>query len=232
MPSSFPVENPLSGIARYTLLHHKVINNPARDSIMAETSSAATKLIKLKVMLQGIRPPIWRRLLMPGWITLGEFHWAIQKTMGWEDCHLHRFDVAGRAYGDPLSVDMVDDEECMTLDGIMKLHIARFLYTYDFGDDWEHVITIEGTQPTLDDDLYPTCIAGRRNCPPEDCGGCWGYYDMLSALADPDHPNRDVWIEMADDGFDPEAFAVEDANALLAYRFGQQGTSKILPYHR
>lgn len=197
---------------------------------MAKTSHTATKLIKLKVTLQSIRPPIWRRLLMPGWITLGELHWAIQTTMGWENCHLHRFDIADRAYGDPLSVDMVNDEECMTLDGVVKSRVTRFRYTYDFGDDWEHVIAIEGTQPALDGDAYPACIAGRRNCPPEDCGGCWGYQEMLNALVDPDHPDRDEWAEMADDGFDSETFSAKAANALLAYRFGQQRAPAIQPH--
>ncbi|MGI9486943.1 MAG: plasmid pRiA4b ORF-3 family protein [Geminicoccaceae bacterium] len=199
---------------------------------MAKTSRAATKLIKLKVTLQGIRPPIWRRLLMPGWITLGDLHWAIQATMGWGNCHLHQFDIADRVYGDPQSVDSVDDEECLTLDKVVRSHVARFLYTYDFGDDWEHVITIEGTQPTLDGEAYPACVAGRRNGPPEDCGGCWGYQEMLNALADPDHPGHDQWIEMTDDGFDPEAFSAKAANALLAYRFGQQGAPTIHPHRR
>lgn len=208
-----------------TLLYHRGLNNLTRYSIMAETSRTATKLIRLKVTLQGIRPPIWRRLLMPGGMTLGDLHLAVQTSMGWEDCHLHRFDIADRAYGDPLSVDFVADEERLTLDGVVRSRVARFRYTYDFGDDWEHVITIEGTQPALDGHTYPACVAGRRNCPPEDCGGCWGYQELLSALADPDHPSRDEWIEMADDSFDPEAFSANAANALLAIRFGQQGAT-------
>ena len=97
--------------------------------------SAGKSIVSLKVTLRGTRPPVWRRLLMPGTMTLGDLHQAIQAAMGWEDCHLHVFDIGGRQYGDRRTVDDVADENRPTLDNILKSGVARFAYTYDFGDN-------------------------------------------------------------------------------------------------
>ena len=94
--------------------------------------------------------------------------------MGWEGDHLHAFDIGGRSYGDPHSVDDVASEERLTVNGVRKSGIARFTYTYDFGDNWEHVIAIESKTPPVEGRRSPACIAGKRRCPPEDCGGPWG----------------------------------------------------------
>jgi hypothetical protein len=145
-------------------------------------------IVSLKVTLRGIKPPIWRRILVPGDVKLGALHEAIQVAMGWDGDHLHAFDVDGRQYGDRSTVDDVADEDRMTLNGLLKSGVARFEYTYDFGDNWEHVIAIEKTVPVVEGKSYPACIAGKRNCPPEDCGGPWGYQHLLEVLADPAHP--------------------------------------------
>ena len=138
---------------------------------MARKSTTTGDIVKLKVTLTGIRPPVWRRLLLPAGMTLGDLHDAIQSSMGWENAHLHDFDVDGRRYGDPGTTDEVINEERLTLAEIHRTGIERFKYTYDFGDDWVHLITIEGTIPTVAGQRYPACIAGKRSCPPEDCGG-------------------------------------------------------------
>jgi pRiA4b ORF-3-like protein len=104
--------------------------------------------------------------------------------MGWEGDHLHVFDVCGRRYGDRESVDYVADENRIMLNGLMKSGVHRFTYTYDFGDDWEHAVAIEKIEPALEGAVYPVCIAGKRACPPEDCGGPWGYQDLLQVLVD------------------------------------------------
>ena len=182
---------------------------------MAKT---ADEIISLKVTLQGIRPPIWRRLLVPGKMTLGHLHEAIQAAMGWHGGHLHQFDIDGRAYGNPRTVDDVADQARLTLNGVLKAGVTRFTYLYDFGDNWDHIIGIEGKKPPVDGQTYPVCVAGKRNCPPEDCGGAWGYQDLLAILDDPSHPDRDDWIEMIDDDFDPEAFSLNQANLILSAR--------------
>jgi len=183
------------------------------------TRNAGTGVVSLKVTLRGTRPPVWRRLLMPGTMTLGDLHQAIQAAMGWEDCHLHAFDVGGRRYGDRDTVDNVADENRLTLDSLLKSGVARFAYTYDFGDSWEHTVVIENRAPPAETTSYPACIAGKRSCPPEDCGGVWGYQHLLAVLADPAHPERAEQIEWLGEEFDPDDFAVEIANATLAARF-------------
>lgn len=190
---------------------------------MAKTK--ADNLFSLKITLRGIRPPIWRRLLVPGRMSLGDLHVAIQAAMGWEDAHLHRFDIAGRQYGDPDLVDDVANAEPLTLNGLVKSGVARFAYIYDFGDDWEHTVVIEGAQAPVEGRFYPTCIAGKRNCPPEDCGGPWGYQDLLDALADPTLPEHAERIEWIGKDYDPEQFSIPATNAIIAARFGRPRAS-------
>jgi len=187
---------------------------------MAKNRGKEDSIISLKVTLRGIRPPIWRRLLMPGNMTLGDLHWAIQAAMGWEDAHLHLFNIDGKMYGDPHSVDDVISERRLSLDAMIKSGVTRFAYIYDFGDDWEHAIVIEKCQPPDEGRPYPACIAGKRNCPPEDCGGSWGYQNMIAVLADPTHPEYADQIEWISEDFDPEDFSVIGANACIAARFG------------
>ena len=179
-------------------------------------SSALESVVSLKVTLRGAKPPIWRRVLVPGAINLGGLHQVIQAAMGWHDAHLHAFTVAGRSYGDPHNVDDVANENRMTLNGVMKAGVKRFTYDYDFGDNWEHSVAIEKTQPAIPGQSYPLCVAGKRNCPPEDCGGVWGYAELLEILADPAHPEREERLEWIDqEDFDPETFDIDTANAIL-----------------
>src|ERR1019366_4563930 len=110
-------------------------------------SSASNSGVSLKVTLRDTKPPVWRRLLVQGGMTLGGLHHAIQAAMGWHDRHLHAFEIDGRQYGDRHTVDDVADENRLTLNGLIKSGIARFAYTYDFGDNWEHMVAIEKTQP-------------------------------------------------------------------------------------
>ena len=195
---------------------------------MAKTAvgrSAGKTAVVLKVTLRDIRPPVWRRLLLPGTMTLADLHEAIQAAMGWHGGHLHAFDIAGRQYGDPRTVHVVDDmddEIRLTLNGLLRSGVARFTYTYDLGDNWQHQVLIERTQPALDAGRYPACVAGKRNCPPEDCGGPWGYAELLAAIADPTHPEhaeRRAWLG---DDFDPDEFDVAAADVDVASRFGRK----------
>jgi hypothetical protein len=189
---------------------------------MARTSepkgSSGVGAVSLKVTLRYTQPPIWRRLLMPATMTLGDLHAAIQTAMGWEDSHLHAFWVDGRQYGRRGSLDDAADESRLTLDRLVKTGIDRFSYTYDFGDDWEHLIVIEKGTPS-EPVTYPICVAGKRKCPPDDCGGVPGYERLLEILDDPSHPDYAESVEWVDEGFDPEEFDIKAANALLAARF-------------
>jgi hypothetical protein len=185
----------------------------------APKKRAHTNVLSLKVTLRNIRPPIWRRILMPSNMTLEDLHFAIQNVMGWDNSHLHDFDIGGERYGDPSNTDDVINERRLTLDAVAKSGVTRFAYTYDFGDNWEHAILIEKKPPSSGAKAYPACVAGKRNCPPEDCGGPWGYASLLEILANPAHPEHDEQLEWLGEEFDPEAFSVDYADAMLAAVF-------------
>jgi hypothetical protein len=184
--------------------------------MMATRPRAAGEILRLKVTLRGIRPPIWRRLLVPSATELGSLHAMIQGAMGWHRSHLYVFEIDGESYGDPGMVDDVLDESRLTLGAIRRRGLKRFTYTYDFGDNWEHVIDIEGTESPVPGKSYPACIAGKRNSPPEDCGGIYGYSEALAIRANPSHPEHEAYTEILGDDFDPEAFSLDAINAALA----------------
>lgn len=191
--------------------------------VMARTvkpkSGVSQKVVSLKLTLRDTKPPVWRRLLVPGETTLADLHRAIQAAMGWEDYHLHTFDIAGRQYGDPRAVDDVADETRVTLNGLIKSGVTRFAYIYDFGDNWDHALVIEKSLPAVEALSRPVCTAGKRKCPPEDCGGPWGYRELLEALADPAHPEHAERREWLGEDFDPDDFHPDSADAMLAARF-------------
>jgi pRiA4b ORF-3-like protein len=122
---------------------------------MAKAARRTDSIVSLKATLRDVRPPIWRRLLVPAGMTLDDLHHAIQAAMGREDAHLHAFDIAGREYGDPREVDGAADEARLTVGGMLRSGVSRFSYTYDFGDNWEHSIVIEGERPPVDGQAYP-----------------------------------------------------------------------------
>ena len=183
-------------------------------------AAAGKSVISLKVTLRETKPPIWRRLIVEPTMTLGDLHDAIQAAMGWDGDHLHVFDIKGAQYSDPFQeIEDSADEDDFTLGGVQESGVKRFRYTYDFGDDWEHEIVIEKTLPAEEGKAYPACVAGKRACPPEDCGGVWGYGELIDILANPNHPEREERLEWVGGEFDPEDFSVEAADAALAARF-------------
>lgn len=175
-------------------------------------------LFTLKVTLENIDPPVWRRIEVPGAMTLEDLHVVLQGVMGWHTSHLHCFEIDGKRY----DFDTDDNFDW----GMPHLHEAehllqdvarkgtRFTYLYDFGDDWYHEIVVEKVTETDDEDIEPRCLEGARACPPEDCGGPAGYEELLGVLADPRHPDQAEareWIG----AFDPDVFSASQANALL-----------------
>lgn len=183
----------------------------------ARRITAKTKIFQLKIQLAHIRPPVWRRMLVPGEIDLGELHEVIQTALGWTNSHLHEFEIGGARYGTPdpdWGRDDVQDEARVKLFRLAG-EGSRLGYTYDFGDDWEHQLTIEKVLDPKPGTRYPSCTAGRRACPPEDVGGPWGYDDFLNALADPNHEDHDDRAEWIGGSFDPDAFDVAATDAAL-----------------
>lgn len=175
------------------------------------------KIYQIKVTLNDSKPPIWRRLLVPSTIMLSKLHEVLQIAMGWTDSHLHQFTAAGRFYGQPApEFDFkVIDEQKIGLDQLLKKAKDSITYEYDFGDGWEHKIILEKILPFDPGTPLPTCIIGKRACPPEDVGGIWGYAEFLQAISNPNHPEHKEYIEWIGEAFDPEYFNVDEVNELL-----------------
>ena len=169
-------------------------------------------IFQLKITLKHIRPLIWRRIQVPADIKLGRLHDILQATMGWEDCHLHQFIADDTYYGipDPDFPSNIRSESNVRLDKIVKPG-DTLTYEYDFGDSWQHEIKIE-KMLTPEDQRYPVCLAGKRACPPEDCGGFPGYQRLLRILRNPKHKEYEDMLDWIGGDFDPEAFDLVEIN--------------------
>lgn len=180
--------------------------------------SGAPSVFQLKVSLLNTKPPIWRRILVDGSMTLAELHDVIQAAFGWWNCHLHEFEIGRARYGAP-DPDWdfgppTNDERTTRLDAVAG-EGDSFHYTYDFGDDWRHKVTVEKVGAVEPGTAVPGCIGGRRACPPEDCGGPWGYQDLLESLGG--RPGAsDARLDFVGAGFDPAAFDPSDFGLNLA----------------
>ena len=181
--------------------------------------SNSKQVYQLKVTLDGIKPPIWRRLLVKEDINLLTLHEIIQRAMGWADQHLHMFTLAGQIYGDPEDDEFGDlgtkNETRYKLNKLGLVEKSKFKYEYDFGDSWQHTILVEKIIPAEKGIHYPICLTGRRAFPPEDVGGVWGYENFLEAITDPHHKEHDEYLEWIGGSFDPEEFDRDEVNELL-----------------
>lgn len=178
---------------------------------------------QFKISLKNIRPPIWRRIQVPEDYTFWDLHVAIQDAMGWWEAHLHAFKVMNPQKGIEEEIGIPDegfaDLEHRILAG-WKQKISKYfsaqndkaLYIYDFGDYWEHELKLEKIIASDKQKDYPICVAGRRACPPEDCGGPLGYADLLEVLSDPEHDAYESVVEWAGGEFDPGHFKVSEVD--------------------
>lgn len=173
-------------------------------------------IYQLKVMLRHSQPLIWRRIQVEGDTTLGELHDVLQIVMGWENDHLHAFRVGRTSYGipDPEFSTDVQDEDMVFLDEVAAKG-DTFIYEYDFGDGWEHEIKVEKILSAEPEVNYPVCLSGERACPPEDCGGVYGYQRLLEILGNPEHEEYADMAEWIGDEFDPETLDIDAINAEL-----------------
>jgi hypothetical protein len=193
---------------------------------MAKKKSAPPQRIyQFKITLVDSKPPIWRRILVPEG-TLDDLHEHIQTAMGWTNSHLHQFEIGRKRYGDPKLLDDSWDDSKIGNSLETKLEelfggnrpTKKFLYTYDFGDGWDHQVDFEGVVPAEKRRKYPSCVEGKFACPPEDVGGVWGYYAFLEAIVDPNHAEHANYVEWIGDDFNPEEF--DPAEASKAMRTG------------
>jgi hypothetical protein len=173
---------------------------------------------QLHVSLQGVEPLVWRRLLVPGRTRLSTLHDILQVAMGWENSHLHVFHIGTARYGpcyDDAPSDELDEFEVSVAQALKGQE--RFRYEYDFGDGWEHEVTIEARTETPVGLKFAVCLGGGNACPPEDCGGPAGYAAMLEALADSSHEDRDQYLAWLGGDFDRAAFDVAAVNVALQH---------------
>ena len=141
-----------------------------------------SKVYQFKITLGGIEPPIWRRIQVPGSYSFWDLHVAIQDAMGWTDCHLHVFRILDPGTDDTEEIGIPNEDRFvgepeilpgwdLSIKNYFSEANTRATYEYDFGDGWKHEIVLEKIFPRKPGTKYPTCIEGRRACPPEDCGG-------------------------------------------------------------
>jgi hypothetical protein len=182
-------------------------------------------ILQLKINLRGTKPLIWRRILVEQMMTFDQLHHTIQLVMGWTNSHLHEFIVNGTRIGQ--SFDNLDadhgaeliDSSTVTLESILSPTDLRFIYLYDFGDSWEHELLIEKRLSRDEMTNYPDCVGGKLNCPPENCGGIPGFYELLATLADKRHPERKEMLAWLGGTYDTQTFNQEEVNQQLAALF-------------
>ena len=205
-----------------TVINHKplmqVVKPQKKTTGLEKSDPTIGNVFQIKISLDGIKPPIWRRVLVEGDISLDDFHNIILDVMGWDGYHLYSFNIGNSYYSavdeSGFALEDMDSEETLLRDVVFK-EKQKFKYTYDFGDDWRHTILIEKILPLDDNQDYPVCIKGKRNCPPEDCGGIWGYHNLLEAINNKNHPEHEELLEWAGGDFDPEEFDIDETNTYL-----------------
>ena len=173
---------------------------------------------QVKVTLKGIKPPIWRRVLLPPEISLERLHHVLQTVMGWTNSHLHEFVIDGFRYGYPSGEtdEDIENEKRYKLSQIVPGEKAKFSYIYDWGDYWDHEILVEKIVTHDEGIAYPVVLAGKRACPPEDCGGPSGYEELLKVLGDPSHPEHEDSFNWLPGDFDSDKFDIESVNKALS----------------
>ena len=181
-------------------------------------TSTPSEIAELEITLLESDPAIWRRFAVRSDISLAKLHDVIQIVMGWTDSHMHQFtDADQNRYGRPVpDLDMeVRNESRVKLRDVAKKKGDRFLYEYDFGDGWMHGLKFVRASLSEPRKRYPVCLDGAMACPPDDCGGIPGYYNLLEAIDDPEHEAHEEmveWLEWLGRDLDPDRFDLKEVN--------------------
>lgn len=189
---------------------------------MSQPNPAHNIIVQIKVKLLGVsKPPVWRQLQLHADARLDQLHEILQAALGWENYHLHQFSFGEEEFGPrdaELGLDFSDERQ-VTLGELTDIG-ARFRYTYDFGDNWQHEIVVEDLLDADPQTHYPILVAAKGACPPEDCGGVWGYANLKEVLANPDHDEHQEMLEWLGldnaSEFDPAALATDNIDYELA----------------
>ena len=188
---------------------------------MSEHSRSQEITVQIKVKLLGVtKPPVWRRLQLPADTRLDHLHEMIVAAFGWQDYHMHCFTYGPQEFGLPDPELGFIDERRVRLDELIGGAGDRLRYTYDFGDDWQHEIIVEDLLDADPGTHYPVLVAAKGACPPEDCGGPWGYAELKEILADLGHEQHQEmldWLSLENASeFDPADAAIEEVEYELA----------------
>ncbi len=193
-------------------------------SNLESNNRSGVLLYQLKITLKWSKPPIWRRVVVRADMRLDRLHGVIQIVMGWTDSHLHQFIASAgfvrTYYGNtnPEFGDMGSEtlsEKRYTVADLAPATKRKFIYEYDFGDGWQHDVVAEKILPPDPSFKHAVCLAGANACPPEDCGGIGGYYNLLEVMADPKHPGHAEMKEWIGGGLDAAEFDLNGVNAVL-----------------
>jgi hypothetical protein len=184
------------------------------------------KILSLKITLNDSSPSIWRRILVPADYSFFDLHCAIQNAMGWFDSHLHGFAIGQKGTArtiniklpdpenDDLWEDKYEDERKEKISNYFGKSIKQCIYTYDYGDSWDHTVLFEKEIDVDPKQKYPQCVAGKNSCPPEDCGGLGGYNHLIEVLKNPkDEEYEDMleWLAIDDPKeLDPSYFDLSE----------------------
>ncbi|MDQ6761688.1 MAG: plasmid pRiA4b ORF-3 family protein [Bacteroidota bacterium] len=182
-------------------------------------------IYQLKCKLQYTRPVVFRTILVNSNITFYELHHLLQIVMGWYNCHLFNF----KYHDYYLELPNVDDDNYNTIGMFQKVDPRKITlneffistktvinYTYDFGDNWMHEITLQKIiDPEKVSFPLPVCIKGKYACPPEDCGSIPGYYRLIEVMKNPKHKEYKFYKQWMGDSFDMEEFNIDDVNEEL-----------------
>ncbi len=172
-------------------------------------------LYRLKIVLNKIKPEIWRRFIVHSNVLLPELHQMLQTIMGWTNSHLHQFIKDDTFYCEPDPYNELEyiDYRNISLNKLLKKKGDQIIYEYDFGDGWEHIIKLEEIIK------IPKCIEGERACPPEDCGSYTGYNELIKVINEPTHEEYDEYMTWLGGSYDPEYFDKKEINKQLRKKY-------------
>jgi hypothetical protein len=186
---------------------------------MRKQAPVTDRLLSVKITLKDVKPPVWRRLIIPTSATFDDLHYYIQIAMGWENSHLHMFKVGSTKLSDPeqsIGGNSMLDSTKITIEQALagQTDASAIEYLYDFGDDWLHIVTVEKEVERDPNQYYPQCIGGKNAAPPEDSGGPYGFEGLLEIIADPKHEQyADIKQWLGD--YDPKHFNTSEVNEEL-----------------
>ena len=219
----------LARLAR-TLLATGPSTSESGPDLAPPDPALAGQAYRVRIELEDARPPVWREVLVDPDLPLDELHEVIQRLFAWEDHHLHEYTAVGPGrrttrFAPPdvddwaLPGDRAADESAARLSRLIGPRRGQLRYRYDFGDGWDHRITVVGSEPA-DGTTLPQCVAGDGLAPHEDSGGVGAWMDEVQAARDPRHPEHHgvrAWLGLSDgETLDPGAFDLAEVEARLS----------------